>query len=248
MGELAPVALVADRREDPLGRDVLPVGLGVAEVALVIADQLRLPIAVHVRERRRFIVHLVEDLMPRPVLLLPLRVQVEEGRRARQAVGEHVIPAVAVEVVDEREEVVRRVGVPAAQHALETGELHVRTVLLRLRRARGRINLVALREVRPFPPIRPGDGVGLPVLVQVAERRALGPVVLVELLLLERVQREVGGGGGEREGAKARENERKRLHAAGCRKRRRSGQAGIGVRAGGCSRHLQSSRSRPPAC
>ena len=226
VGELAPLAILADGREDPLGGDVLPVGFGVAEVALVVADNLRLPVAIKVRERRRLVVHLVEDLMPRPVLLLALRIEVKKCGRAGQAVGEHVIPAIAVEVVDEREEVVPRVGILAAHRALEAGELHIRAVLLRLGRARGGINLVALREGRPFPPVRPGDGVGLPVLVEVAEDGALGPVVLVELLLLERGEQEISCGGGHGDGESG-EEQGKRLHARGCRKQRGGGSRGL---------------------
>ena len=226
VGEFAPLAVLADGREDPLRCDVLPVGFGVAEVALVVADNLRLPVAIKVRERRRLVVHLVEDLMPRPVLLLALRVEVEKRGRAGQAVGEHVIPAIAVEVVDEREEVVPRVGILAAHRALEAGELHVRAVLLRLGRARGGVKLMALREGRPFPPVRPGDGVGLPVLVEVAEDGALGPVVLVELLLLERGEQEVSGGGGHGD-SESGEEQSKRLHTRGCRKQRGGGSRGL---------------------
>ena len=234
--KLAPLPIFRDRREHPLGRDIFPVGFRVAEVALVIADDLRLSVAINVRERRRLVVHLVEDLMPRPVLLLALWIEIKKRGRARQAKREHVVPTIAIEVVHEREEVVRRVGVLAAEHALEAGELDIRAVLLGLRRARGGINLVALGEVRPFPPIRPRNGVGLPVVVEVAEDRALGPVVFFEMLFLQRRERAIRGGGGggdgeggggeceKREGANQREHRARKHHGDGSPKRGCEGQ------------------------
>ena len=90
---------------------LFPVRRRKAEIAAEVADNLRLPVAREVREGRRFVVHMVEHRGALPMLLLALGIEVEIGGRVRQAVGEHVIPAVAVEVVDEGEKVVRRVGV-----------------------------------------------------------------------------------------------------------------------------------------
>ena len=188
--------------------------------------------------------------MPRPVLLLVLRIEIEKRGRARQTVGEHVIPAVAVEVVDEREEVVPRVGILAAHRAFEAGELHVRAVLLRLGRARGGVKLMALGEGRPFPPVRPGDGVGLPVLVQVAEDRAFGPVVFVELLLFERVQREVSGGGGHGDNESS-DEQGERLHGrwfSQATGRGSRGLAAVDASRPGCGGFLLTPISKAPRC
>ena len=48
----------------------------------------------------------------------------------------------------------------------------------------GRVELVLLLEVRPLPPERPGDQIGLAVVVEVAERRPFGKEAVAELVFL----------------------------------------------------------------
>ena len=65
--EVAVFVVRRNRMERPRLRRVVPVRLGVAVLPLGDADQLRLPVAGEVGERRRFVVGQVEDLVPRPV-------------------------------------------------------------------------------------------------------------------------------------------------------------------------------------
>ena len=98
-------------------------------------------------------------------------------------------------------------------------------VLLRLRRARRRIQFVAHLEVRPLPPIRPEDRVRFAIAIQIAERRALRPVMRLELFLRERGERAFGGGEVESRGdAKDGKQREEGLHAAGCPPREIGGQ------------------------
>src|SRR4029453_18216006 len=101
VSEALPVAIAGDRREGPLGGDVVPVRRREAKGAAKVADDLRLSVSGDVREGGRFVVHRIEDMVPLPMLVLTLWVEVKIGRCARQAGGEDVIPAVAVEVVNE---------------------------------------------------------------------------------------------------------------------------------------------------
>ncbi len=190
--EALPLAAFGDGREFPLCRRIAPVRRGVAKVALIIADDLGFAVAGKVDERRRLVVHVIEHGVTLPVLLLALRIEVKIGGRVRQAIGQHVIPSVAVEVVSEREEVVGGISVAASEGTLETGKLHLPALLVFGLRGFGRrINLMTLRKVRPLPPVGSGNGIGPAVPVEIAQRRPLAPVMLVQLLLLEAVQREI---------------------------------------------------------
>ena len=132
-------------------------------------------------------------------ILIPIR------RRARETENQNVIPAIAVEVVGEREEIIR-VGVLLAETAVKARHRHFRhrpELQLERRGATGRLALirhvifVTLLEVRSLEPEWPGHHVHLTVLVEVPEVRALAPELIAELLFLESVKREVicGTGG-----------------------------------------------------
>src|SRR5262245_14759046 len=123
-----------------------------------------------------------------PVLVFAFRVFVPVRRRAWKAEDENVIPAVLVEVVAEREKVVR-VTVLLAEPAVETGYGHLghrpelefeRCGTARRLALVGRVVLVALLEVWPGPPIRTGDDVQFSVLVEVAEICAFAPELVAE--------------------------------------------------------------------
>ena len=123
-------------------------------------------------ELGRLVADLVEDLVPGPVPALPLgaRVLVHEGRRARKAGREDVVPTIAVEVVHPGEEVV---GIPFA--------------VLGFRR----VDLVLLLELRPREPVGAIHDVDLTVPIQVAGADAFGVVLAREPLAIERVDDEV---------------------------------------------------------
>ena len=95
------------------------------------------------------------------------RIHVQHRRRAGQADADEIVPAVAGEVIDPGEEVVR---VPIA--------------ILRHRR----INFATDFELRPLPPVRAMYDVGLAIAIQVAGIRPFGEIRVRELLPLERVQ------------------------------------------------------------
>ena len=166
--------LLGDRVERPRLERAIGVERGVAEEAVPRADELGPLVAHDVRELRRLVADLVEDLVLRPVPGVPLgaRVLVDEGRRAGEADREDVVPAVAVEVVDPGEEVV---GVPFA--------------VLRLRR----VDLVLLLELRPREPVGAVHDVDVAVPIQVAGADAFGVVLVRESLAIERVDDEVPG-------------------------------------------------------
>lgn len=137
--------------------------------------------SANVGERGRLVVDLRQDEVPLPGGSLVGTLA--RGRRAagvleprgvvaRKAVDEDVVPAVGVEVVGEREEVV---GVAEGVEGL------------------GRVVLVPLLELRAREPERPGDDVGRAILVEVADAGPLGEEPLVEPLLRERDPLRGGG-------------------------------------------------------
>src|ERR1043165_2822717 len=159
--------------EGPLGRRVFPIGRRIAEKAAGVADDLRLDIAGEVCPRRGLVVHRVEYEVTLPAsravdtrlagILEP------RGVLAGETNDEQVEPAVAVEIIREREKIIR-VLVVHTQSALEALDDDFRAIgILALERLRCRIILVALIELRPLPPIRPGDDIVVAVAIEVGE-------------------------------------------------------------------------------
>jgi HPt (histidine-containing phosphotransfer) domain-containing protein len=99
-----------------------------------------------------------------------LAVFIDVRRRARKAGGQHVIPAVAVEVINPGEEMI---GIPLPRLGL------------------GRINLALLLKARPREPVRSINDVGNAVVVQIAGRDTLRVIHISQLLPLEGVEREI---------------------------------------------------------
>ena len=63
-------------------------------------------------------------------MFFALGIEIELGGGAGEAVGEDVVPAVAVQVVNEGEEIVGGVGVLLAEGAFETGDARFGAVIL----------------------------------------------------------------------------------------------------------------------
>ena len=127
-------------------------------------------VADEVHELRRLVADGIQYfvLLPRCVELARPRVLVDVAGLAGEADDEHIVPAVAVEVVDPVEEVV---GVAFA--------------VLRLRG----VDFVLRLEVRPRVPVRPVHHVRLAVAVDVARVGPFGVVDVGEPLPLELVER-----------------------------------------------------------
>ena len=120
-----------------------------------------------------------------PVAFAALRVFIPGGDFAGETENQDVVPAVLIEIVSEREKVVR-VGVVGAERAFETLDRFPCAVgLLQCERFRRRIVFVAFLVVRPLPPIGTGDDVRLAVVVEVAEAGAFAPELVGELDFLE---------------------------------------------------------------
>ena len=82
-----------------------------------------------------------------------MRILQPDGFLARPADDQHIGPAIGVEIVDERQKIIR--------------------VLERIKR-NGGIKIMAPAKVRPLVPIRTSDGIDLIVAVEVTESRAFG--------------------------------------------------------------------------
>src|SRR5579871_6520295 len=95
-----------------------PIRGGVAETTAGVANDVRLAIAIDIHKPRRLVVHGVEDLMPLPMAFAALGILEPRRIRAGKTVDHDVRPAVAVEIIDEREEIIR-VGVVRAERTFE---------------------------------------------------------------------------------------------------------------------------------
>src|SRR5205814_1602273 len=66
VGVFVPRTFGREAMKRPRLAGIRPVGLGVAEIAAGMTDQLRLPVAVDVGQQRRFVVDDIEDAMRLP--------------------------------------------------------------------------------------------------------------------------------------------------------------------------------------
>ena len=167
--------------ERPRLRRSSPIRLGIAVSTSGDADQLRLSVAGQVRKRRRLVVRRTEHLVPPPVGPGAFRILEPRGGRAGKPDDEDVVPAVFVEVVGPGKKIVG-VLVLLSECALKArhGDGRHRPEL-QLERRRGRIVLVALREVRALPPPWAGDDVLDAVVVQIAGVGPLAPELIAQL-------------------------------------------------------------------
>src|SRR5207247_289787 len=99
-----------------------PIRFGVAVESFRAADNLRFAVARQVSEGRRFVVGYVQDIVANPMALLTLWIFVPRRFLARKTHDQDVRPAILVEIVSEREEIVG-VGVLLAESAFETRNL-----------------------------------------------------------------------------------------------------------------------------
>jgi hypothetical protein len=164
--EFLHVTLLADRHECPCLRGVLRVEDRVAVASTGRAHELGPAVAVEIDERGGLVVDGTEDevALPGP----PFRAGVLEPGRvfAREADEKQVERLVAVEIVEERKEVVR-----VAFHVVGLG----------------RVDLVADFEFRPLVPVGARDDVGYAIARDVSVRRALAGEHVGELHALEGV-------------------------------------------------------------
>ena len=180
-----PRAARRDGRKFPRGPGIFSVRRRVSEISTVHADDLRLSVTGQIDESRRLIVDLGEHRVPDPPLLASRWIEVEVGRCVRQPVSQHIVPAVTINVVHEREKIIRRVIVLFPESALEPRQHFLRPIrLLDLKRRLRRVELVSLGEVRAFPPIRPVDDIRFPIAIEIPAGRSLAPVKFFEVLLL----------------------------------------------------------------
>src|ERR1043166_2315531 len=194
--EALPTDLGSDRVPRPRFRGITPIRRSVAERTARVGNNLRLAIARDVAPLRRFIVHHIEDLVPRPMLraiarLLAFGILEPRSVRAGETVNQNVIPAVLVEVVGERKEIVR-VSVVLPKRALKARHRDLRN-LAELERLLPRIILMPHFEVRPFPPIRTRHHVHFPVVIEVPNVRAFAPELIAQLNFLPRMDAKVSG-------------------------------------------------------
>ena len=132
------------------------------------------------------------------MLILALRIQVKIGGCAGQAVGDHIVPGIAVQVVNERKEIVGGVSVFLSLRTFEPENFFLGTIFFfEDEGCFRRIDFVALREGGSFPPVGTRDRVAETVFVEVAEVGAFTPVVLVEMKFFEDVESFVRCGDGE---------------------------------------------------
>ena len=158
-----------ERMDGPARGGVRGIALRPREAPAGHEHELASAIADEVDEVRGLVVHRRRELVALPVqiraLVLSERIAKPEGLLARKADHDDVEPAVRVEIVGPRKEVVRVAFGPEGP---------------------GRIELVALAELRPPIPIRSCDHVAGPVAVEVSEARALARELRRELHALER--------------------------------------------------------------
>ena len=193
---------------------MLPIRFGVAVITFRGTNQFWIFVASDVRECGRFVVGDVEHDVLRPVAVGTLGILKPRGRFTRKADDQDVVPAVLVEIMSEREKIVR-VFVFHSQRALETFDGLLGGVgRFAFEGLGGRIIFMPLCEIRSFIPIRAGDDVGLAVAIEVAERRAFAPELVGELGLLEGVQRIIPGEHGEAGDQKCCEAESCFIHGA----------------------------------
>ena len=186
--ELRPVASWRDEMKLPRQRRVVRHLRGVAKVTARVANDVRFPVAIDVRKRRRFVVHLIVNDVPLPRTFLTLRILKPRRLLAGEAIDQNIRPAVRVEIAHKGEEIVR-VSVLRPKRPLEAWNGFLFSVgtgaserLLR------RIKLMPRLEIRPFIPIRPGDDVHFAIAIEVPEARALAPEMFAELELPKAVQ------------------------------------------------------------
>ena len=67
-------------------------------------------------------------------------------------------------------------------------------------------------EFRPLPPVRPGNGIGTSVVIQVAKDRTFAPIIFIEVHLGERMENMVSTQSWQREGAETGDKKSYRLH------------------------------------
>ena len=175
--EPLPTALGRDAVNRPRLIRVMPIRLGVNEVAFRVADNLRLAVAGDVSEVRRLVIGDGQRDVPPPVARFAFRIFVPRRLCAGKAQHQHVVPLVSVDVVNEAEEILR-VGVAPAECTGETGHGGFLAIIaLQLERLRGGINLVPLLVVRPGVPVWADDEIGVAVAVEIPGGTALGPKV-----------------------------------------------------------------------
>ena len=146
----------------------VPVHGRITEKSVPRANQLRPLVPHEVGELGRLVADPVEDdVLPPGTLKTGLAgILVPGDRGGWEANDEDVVPAVPVEIVDKREEIV----------GIAISILHD-----------GPVDLVLLHVVRASVPIRPGDYVHDAVPVNVPKVGALAVIVAGQLFLFERV-------------------------------------------------------------
>src|SRR6185369_17531422 len=106
----------------PRRSGIFPIGFGISEVTLRATSNIRFPIAVDVRERRRFVIHHVKDDMLLPMTLATARIFIPGSFFAGETVNHNVRPTVAIKIVRERKEIIG-VSVSNSERGVEAREV-----------------------------------------------------------------------------------------------------------------------------
>src|SRR6266567_6672328 len=172
----------------------LPVRLCIAKVAARATNDLRFAVAGHIRKAGRLVIKFIEDDMALPMSFAAFGVFIPSRLLAWEPIDQNIHPAIAIEVIDKTEEVVR-VHIVGPQSAFEACYGFLRAVgFLASKSGIGGIKLVAFLELGAFIPVGTANNVHLSVAVKIAEVGALSPKFIVKLGLLKNVERVIRGG------------------------------------------------------
>src|SRR5207248_293549 len=163
--------------------------LSVAVSAFRGADDFWFSIAGKIGKRRRLIIGYIEDDMLFPVSVAALGIFIPGRLFAWKADDQDIVPAVFIEIVSEREEIIG-ILIFGSKRAFKAFDALFRPVRFFANESLScRINLVTLLKSGPFIPIWSRHDVRFAVVIEIAKRRAFGPELVRELDFFEAVRR-----------------------------------------------------------
>src|SRR2546423_5094620 len=86
---------------------ILPIRLAIANMPARTTENLRLTIPSSIGESRRFIIDDVKNVMALPVTFSAFGIFVPGSIQPRKAINQNIRPAISVEVIRERQKVIR---------------------------------------------------------------------------------------------------------------------------------------------
>src|SRR6266568_7755242 len=183
-----PFAFGRDGMELPRRPWVLPVRLCIPTVAARATNHLRFAVPGHICKAGRLVIKFTEDDMALPMSVAAFGVFIPSRLLAWEPIDQNIHPAIAVEVIDKTEEVVR-VHIVGPKSAFEARYGFFDAVgFLASKSGIGGIKLVAFLELGAFIPVGTANNVHLSVAVEIAKVGALSPKLTVKLALLKNVE------------------------------------------------------------